>query len=294
MRFTLDQLRAFILSVETGSFSAAGRKLGKGQSAVSTAIANLEIDLGVTLFDRSRREPSLTAEGQALLPQAEALLQQAQRFEGHADAMSAGEEGQLSLAVEESLVGESLDDLLVAFEAAFPELELELLYPSRREIIELVREGRVDMGLMITTFDLLSGVKLTPFKEVLFIPAVSPAHPLASTEILSFDEMMDHRQLVLTSYRGGTLPQEQISRKIWKIESQYGVIELAKRGLGWGYLPKHLADPCIARGELVELKVAGDPFATHRPVDLITRSEHQEGKAGRWLSNALLQLPYLV
>lgn len=294
MRFSLEQLRAFTSSVSCGSFSAAARELGKGQSAISTAIANLELDLGVALFDRSRREPTLTDAGTALLPQAIALLAQARRFESHADAMNAGEEGRLTLAVEESLVGDGLDKVLVRFEAEFPDLELELLYPSRTEIIDLAVAGRVDIGLAITTFELADGYASAPYKEVLFIPAVSPSHPLASVDILNFEQMMEYRQLVLTGYQGGILPQEQISRKVWKVESQYGVIELVKRGLGWGHLPSHLAAPWIESGALVELDIAGEKSAFHRPVDLITGAHYREGRAGSWLRKALWELPYLV
>ncbi len=53
MNWSIAQLDAFVTTVTEGSFSAAARKLGKAQSRVSTAVANLEIDLGVTLFDRS-------------------------------------------------------------------------------------------------------------------------------------------------------------------------------------------------------------------------------------------------
>ena len=62
---TLDQLRTFIAAADEGSFSAAGRKLRRAQSVVSQTLANLEAQLGVTLFDRSARYPSLTDEGRA-------------------------------------------------------------------------------------------------------------------------------------------------------------------------------------------------------------------------------------
>ena len=62
---TLDQLRTFIAAAEQGSFSAAGRKLRRAQSVVSQTLANLEIQLGVTLFDRSARYPVLTEDGRA-------------------------------------------------------------------------------------------------------------------------------------------------------------------------------------------------------------------------------------
>ena len=60
MRHSPEALLAFAEAATLGSFSAAARKLGKRQSTISEAIANLEIDLGLTLFDRSTRQPTLT------------------------------------------------------------------------------------------------------------------------------------------------------------------------------------------------------------------------------------------
>src|SRR6516225_11689156 len=71
---SLDQLQVFLTVVETGSFTAAGRKLGRATSAVSYAIANLEQQLGVQLFDRDRtRKPTLTIIGTSVLSEAQAI-----------------------------------------------------------------------------------------------------------------------------------------------------------------------------------------------------------------------------
>ncbi len=293
MRFNLEQLRAFTLSVDQGSFSAAARQLGKAQSAVSTAISNLELDLGLTLFDRSRREPTLTEAGRTLLPQAQALLAQARLFEGHADAMSAGEEGRLSLAVEESLIGEALETLLVALEAEFPQLELELLTPARSDIINLIRQGRVDIGLMISTEAPPQDFRIRPLREMIMVAVASPTHPLAAFESLSFEQLMEHRQLVLTSREGDVLVTEQLSRKIWKIESQYGLLELVKRSLGWAWAPQHMVAPMIAEGSLQQLRLGNDVVRYHRLVDLMISANYQEGKAGQWLCQRLPELTFL-
>lgn len=65
---TTEQLEAFVASVETGSFSAAARQLGKVQSGISQQIMNLELDTGLQLFDRSGRYPQLTALGITCCP----------------------------------------------------------------------------------------------------------------------------------------------------------------------------------------------------------------------------------
>src|SRR5258706_5134136 len=64
---TIDQLKVFLSVVEAGSFAAAGRRLGRATSAISYTVANLEAQLGVTLFDREQtRKPTLTEAGGAI------------------------------------------------------------------------------------------------------------------------------------------------------------------------------------------------------------------------------------
>ncbi len=71
---TLDQLRVFLTVVDVGSFAGAARKLGRATSVVSYAIANLESQLGVSLFDReSTRKPQLTEAGRTVLAEARTI-----------------------------------------------------------------------------------------------------------------------------------------------------------------------------------------------------------------------------
>ncbi len=86
MRASFEQLAAFVTTHNEGSFSAAARKRNKAQSVISTLVANLDVDLDVELFDRSRRYPSLTKAGEALISPAEILLEQRSRFLAVADA----------------------------------------------------------------------------------------------------------------------------------------------------------------------------------------------------------------
>ena len=68
---TLDQLRIFLTIVDVGSFAGAARKLGRATSVISYSIANLEAQLGVSLFDReSTRKPQLTEAGRMVLAEA--------------------------------------------------------------------------------------------------------------------------------------------------------------------------------------------------------------------------------
>src|SRR5260221_10671320 len=97
---TLDQLRTFIAAVDEGSFSAAGRKLRRAQSVVSQALANLEAQLGVKLFDRSARYPKLTDEGRSLLVDARSVADNVDGFKARARAMREGLEPELAVAMD--------------------------------------------------------------------------------------------------------------------------------------------------------------------------------------------------
>ena len=72
---TLDQMQILVAVADTGSFSAAGRRLNRAQSVISYSIANLEAQLGLKLFEREgTREPTLTTEGTAMLPDARRMV----------------------------------------------------------------------------------------------------------------------------------------------------------------------------------------------------------------------------
>ena len=74
----LEQLRHFIAAAEGGSFSAAARSLYISHSTVCRSVSSLEEELGVRLFERSSRDFRLTPAGEALLPQAQNLLDAAE------------------------------------------------------------------------------------------------------------------------------------------------------------------------------------------------------------------------
>src|SRR5699024_11550957 len=98
MRFSMEQVEAFVLTAEHGSFSAAARALGRTQSTISSAISYLEISLGTELFDRSTRVPSLTEAGRTLLLEARALYDRAVTFERHGDALADEQAASITLA----------------------------------------------------------------------------------------------------------------------------------------------------------------------------------------------------
>jgi DNA-binding transcriptional LysR family regulator len=292
MKFNLQQINAFVASAECGSFSAAARQLNKAQSAISNAISNLEIDLGLELFDRSKREPQLTLAGESLLPRAKQFLEQGRALQGHADALSNNEEGKLVLAIEESLMGKEMHQLFERFEKKFPYLELELLFPVRHDVLDLIVDKRADIGLMIAIFTPPQDYKITAMGEIKQSAVVAKDHPLASKEC-TFDDLRYHRQLLLESRGPKTNVDEQMSPHLWRIESLFSLLGLAKQGLGWGWAPKYMVAKDVMDGKLVELAINGKQQQHHLPVDMITSNHYIEGAAGRWIYKEWLKLSFL-
>src|SRR6201994_285892 len=96
-RLTLDQMRALIAVAETGSFSAAARRLGRVQSAISQTIQSLEATLGVELFDRDAKTPKLNETGRVLLQDAYGLVHGADAMRVRAESIADNTEPELTL-----------------------------------------------------------------------------------------------------------------------------------------------------------------------------------------------------
>ena len=125
MAFTSDNVLVFLAVLDRGSFSAAARALSRVPSAVSMAIAQLEAELDMPLFDRSGREPRPTAAARALEPQARALAAQLQQLNTQALALTQGLEERLTLAIAPELLAARWHGPLAT---------LAQDYPSRRNI----------------------------------------------------------------------------------------------------------------------------------------------------------------
>src|ERR1700752_3961606 len=97
---TLDQLRVLVAVAETGSFSAAARRLGRVQSAISQAVQTLESTLGCPLFERSGRVPTLTEVGRAMLGDARYVLQGVGALRARAQSIAEDVEPELTLAID--------------------------------------------------------------------------------------------------------------------------------------------------------------------------------------------------
>jgi len=290
MNFSIEQLQAFDAAADTGSFSAAARRLGKAQSVISTAVANLEADLGVSLFDRSGRYPALTAEGIRLLVDARRIIEGCANLQALSGEIAAGVEHRLTLAVDDTSHLPWLEPILGAFAERFPNVELELLFPLLDDQIAMLLSGRAQIGIGYEQTHAHKEIETRSIGMVRARLFVAADHPLASKEMVGRADLIKHRQIAITS-RGGAPHHFDvlIASNVWRVEGDLAILELVKHGHGWAMLPEFLAEEALGTGEIAQLRPDFIPELPTMRMEVLWHRSHAQGKAGIWLRDTLIR-----
>jgi DNA-binding transcriptional LysR family regulator len=288
MQWNLEQIRLFVGVAEGQSFSAVARQLRRAQSAVSSSIALLEEDLGVQLFDRSSgRQPRLTAAGAALLEEAREVLRQCQRLDGRAVGLAQGEEARLRLAQDEAMPYQPVLASLEALGTAFPMLEVQLASSAQGDVARKLLERRADLGLLFHHEHMPDALERQRLGTIEMVTVCGAGHVLAQKSYADRRELVRHRQILMSPqdshYPGG----EQLGPHVWRADSFYVMAELVMRGLGWAWLPKHVAQYPAYQGQLVELRSDWTPPSL--VVELVCRRDEALGPAALWLADSLAE-----
>ncbi|MCG9648823.1 LysR family transcriptional regulator [Vibrio brasiliensis] len=271
--FSIEQLEAFSATVETGSFSAAARKLNKVQSAVSQHIMNLEIDCGAELFNRQGRYPTLTEAGQQLLPHANATLRQHQRLVECSTSLLNTEEQSITIALDEGIPLANFTDVMAQVSSLHKDLKVEVLVSSSTDIIDMVAEKRATTGLVFSELDMPASIDFESIGHVEFDLYVSEKHSLAKQTSANIDQLLLHRQLLLRSRNAKVSGFQQAhSPDVWYADSYYVLLELITKGFGWGFLPSHIAAKSCQDGIIKRIPLEFQQLQWQANVDVI---QHQ-------------------
>ncbi|MEA5020144.1 MAG: LysR family transcriptional regulator [Gordonibacter sp.] len=196
---TLQQLRYLIAIAEYGSINAAAQNLYASQSNLSTAIKELEQELGITVFTRSNRGVTLTNDGTELLGYARQVIEQADMLEHR---YATGSDTHLRLAVSTQHYAFSVQAFVNVIEACDgEEYEFILRESTTAEIIDDVRTFRSEVGILYTdTFNRRVLQKAFNDAEVSYAPLfdahvhvfVGEHHPLASAKLLIPEDLTNY------------------------------------------------------------------------------------------------------
>lgn len=293
MNLSTEALQAFVQAAACGSLSAAARRLGKSQSTVSEAVARLEIDLGVELFQRGPRRLTLTEAGASLLLHAESVLAAGDRLARHATRLASGQEARLTLVLSDAYQPRQYEARLLELDQRCPELAFECLLAEHADVLELIGQGRAQLGLLAAqpTYppDIAHARVASSAEFGLF---VAHGHPLAARPRLDAADLAQWRALRLSSVAasdspGADLPGSDLQRgsRCWSAPDYLLLLEMAALGCGWAALPRQLAAD-YGGGRLHELALDGWPRRV--AVDAVWSRRRNLGPVAAWLLERLL------
>lgn len=248
------QLRYFVEIADSGSFSAAAERLFVAQSALSRQIKELETQLQTPLFERTARQPRLTAAGEAFYPRARNLLSELLKAGEMATQVGHGKLGTLRLSHSSTvpMSGHLLKAISTWLERC-PGVSMDIVKLSSEAQLEEIAEGRLEVGLLrLPVLRQREGVRVVPLYNEQLVLAVPPDHTLAGSNApVDLEQLKDevfisipHPQRGGLSYlsaelcmRAGFFPKAArvMSRKTTQLQ-------LIQAGFGIALLPKSMQD----------------------------------------------------
>jgi DNA-binding transcriptional LysR family regulator len=282
---TFDQLRLFLAIVETGSFAAAGRRLGRAVSVVSYGIANLEAQLGVILFDREgTRKPKLTVAGRAVLAEVRTISQGMDGLRAKVKGLLDGLEAEVNLAVDVMLPAARLGEVLRLFATEFPTVTLRLHAEALGAVTALVLDQKAVVGISGPLAAGVEGVECVAAGAVPMVPVAAPDHPLARMQRIPPGAGRDYVQLVLTDRSPLTEGQDYavMSPRTWRLADLGAKHALLREGIGWGNMPLPLIESDLFAGTLMRLAMPDHTGGMYRFAG-VWRRDLPPGPAASWL-----------
>lgn len=250
----MDDLAAFAVLIEAGSFTLAAQQLGCSKGQLSKRISLLETRFSVVLLQRTTRRLSLTAAGAALLPQAQALVVQVERARQALARLKDDMAGPVRMTVPVSLGETFFDGLLLEFSLQYPEVQIELDLDNNyrdlsRDGFDLAVRSEVGNDERLVARPLLAWHELT---------CASPAYLEQHGEPLTPQALAEHQCLLNSHYSG---------REEWLYHQQHELLRVrvsgpfasnyysllkkaALGGAGIARLPSYLLQTELADGRL--------------------------------------------
>lgn len=247
MHVDLIDLRLLVAISESESLTRAATRCHLSLPAVSARIKHLEEDIGAKLMYRSSQGVTLTPAGHALLRHARLVLGQLEQLRGDMQAFGRGIKGHLRLFASATAMAEFLPEVLQAFLASHPDVNIDLQERMSADIVRAVTEGQTDIGV-VTGTPSMGHLEVLPYRDDRLVLVVGADHVFADVTAVSFAETLDHEQISLAEASGvHTFIQQKAAElnRVVKLRIQVGNFETSARmvaaGVGIGVMPESAA-----------------------------------------------------
>lgn len=236
---TLFQLEVFLKVVETASFTKAGEQIGLSQSAVSQAVAALELELNIKLLHRSRNGVSLTKIGERITGLIRDLIMIKTKIIDEASGMTGIETGTVKIGSIASMSAKLLPGMIGSFKKRFPGVEVILYEGSYEEIKNWIKLSVVDVGVVTEKKHENEFIPLLQDKMVVF---VKENHTLSNQSQIDLREIANEpfimpkecQRVLQTIFKGqGIFPTIQ-----FEVSDVATIIAMVQEGVGNTILPE--------------------------------------------------------
>lgn len=266
----LDLLKSFLAVAEARSFSRAARTMHSTQPTLSRQIARLESELGTTLFERYGRHVECTANGQLLLPLAQAIVTRTDEAIGLIREQAGAGPSIVRFGAVGNVFAFLLTPILVSFLAANPRVTVELIEEDDAQLEEAVISGELDCAVMTPWRSMRTASQYLLTEEILLV--VPRDHRLASQSAVAFS-MLASESILLprATMNAGNIVADALRQAGFEPRLSYRanypelIKAFVRKGLGVAPMPKMLVTPETLEG------LVGIPFqeALTRDLDLI-------------------------
>ncbi|MEH6386310.1 MAG: LysR family transcriptional regulator [Pseudomonas profundi] len=262
---SMRQLRYFVAAAETGQFSQAASKVHVSQSAITTAVMQLEERLGVKLFERMPYGVSLTAEGNKFFQHASHILDTLQDALSEPFFLSHAINGVVRVGASYTVLGYFLPNLLARFKRSYPDVEIDLIDMDRGSIEAAVSSGELDVGLtVISNASDLGGLEhsvLIRSRRQLWLAST---HPLMQSASITLKDVVGYAYIMPTVDEGETSAlrywhsqnlEPQVAFRTSSMESLRGLVA---HGFGVTILSDMLYRAWSLEGKKIEIRPLTD------------------------------------
>lgn len=280
----LRQVEHFIAVAEERSFTRAASRVHMVQSSLSSSLKALERELGTELFTRGRRGAELTDAGRALLPQARALLDEAERARDAVAEVTGVVRGTVrvgTVALPRSL---NVMSVLMDFRAAHRGVHVHLIHDGASDLVGLVADGDVDFAVSPLTRRPPPPLQFEPLVDSPLAVLCPRGHPFAGRKAVSLDDLL--KEDIIDLPRGWwardlfdrAVSDDDRRREIHlEIDEWFGLLSMIQRGVGVSYGPVACLDAELF-DNVVAVPLRDAPVWS---IGIVSRDEQLRGAAGR-------------
>ena len=277
MDLSLNQLRAFYYTANSGSITRAADRLFITQPAVSLQIKALETQCGVLLFHRTKKTLQLTESGKRLYQVAIKIFSLVGEAERILSEESEFISDPLRIGSTKTLVRHFLAAYISRFRKAFPKIQIQVDEGSSEEMVKSLLENRNDLAI-VGRLPYHEQLKAVPFIQDELVLLAAPGHPLCSKENVSIEDLKGEN-LILREKGSGT--RRVIDRVFEEKNFFYSAFietgnvdflkEMVRTGNGVTMLARMGADRDLASGNLIALPLREGPFILD--IDIVINRE---------------------